>query len=132
MALTICWTHSWFSVTDCRAGPRCQTCSRSIFDQIKDWKAYEEGMGTRCRKTDDYATHYVVRHNPPPYYTRIAEACRKRDVPLHSSTVDLAHDLKTNTLPRFAFITPNTIHDEHDGTIAQGDDWLRYWAGHIT
>lgn len=28
-------------------------------------------------------------------------------------------------LPRVAFVVPNLYHDMHDGTVRQGDDWLR-------
>jgi hypothetical protein len=36
----------------------------------------------------------------------------------------LATDLASNTLPAFSFITPNEINNMHDGTIADGDNWL--------
>jgi acid phosphatase len=30
-------------------------------------------------------------------------------------------------LPAVGLITPNLIHDGHNGTLAQADDWLRSW-----
>jgi acid phosphatase len=30
-----------------------------------------------------------------------------------------------NQLPQVAFVVPNLNHDMHDGTVAQGDAWLR-------
>jgi hypothetical protein len=61
-----------------------------------------------------------VRHNPPPYFTTLAE-CATKDVPYAQFGTDLA----TGSLPAFSFITPNLIDDMHDGTIAQGDEWLK-------
>ena len=33
-------------------------------------------------------------------------------------------DLATGHLPNYSFISPNLIHDTHNGTIAQGDQYL--------
>src|SRR6185369_5121698 len=33
-------------------------------------------------------------------------------------------DLAANKLPKYVFITPNLTNDMHDGTVAQGDQWL--------
>jgi phosphatidylinositol-3-phosphatase len=66
------------------------------------------------------AGEYAVRHNPPPYYTTLAE-CATKDVPYPQ----LASDLAGGTLPAFSFVTPNLIDDMHDGTIAQGNAWLQ-------
>ena len=41
-----------------------------------------------------------------------------------SSSKMLAQDLASGNLPVFAFVTPNLIHDMHDGTVADGDSWL--------
>src|SRR5438046_846491 len=30
-----------------------------------------------------------------------------------------------STLPALCFVIPNQLHDMHDGTIAQGDQWLQ-------
>jgi acid phosphatase len=37
----------------------------------------------------------------------------------------LSSDLAGGTLPAFSFVTPNLIDDMHDGTIADGDTWLK-------
>jgi len=41
---------------------------------------------------------------------------------------DLQTDLDNDTLPAFAFVTPNSVHDMHDGpdptAIQNGDTWL--------
>ena len=38
----------------------------------------------------------------------------------------LAVDLAQNALPAFSFITPNLINDMHNGTLADGDEWLAH------
>jgi phospholipase C len=105
-------------VTDCSPSILCNSSSRSIFGQVPSWKAYEELMPVNCDRAN--SGEYAVRHNPPPYYTTLA-GCATKDVPY----TQLAGDLATRKLPAFSFITPNLIDDMHDGTIAQGDDWLK-------
>src|SRR5262249_15197760 len=61
--------------------------------------------------------------NPPPYLSSLP-ACSTFDVPY----TELQTDLDNDTLPAFAFITPNTVSDMHDGpdptAIQNGDTWL--------
>jgi phospholipase C len=102
---------------DCNPVPGCTTSARSIFSQGETWKAYEQSMPSNCATAN--SGEYAVRHNPPPYYTRLAR-CSSFDVPYSR----LATDLSRGKLPAFSFITPNVINDMHDGTIADGDKWL--------
>ena len=74
-------------------------------------------MPSNCHKTN--SGEYAVRHNPPPYFTKL-RGCATFDVPY----TQLASDLSAGKLPAFSFITPNLIDDMHDGTVAQGDKWL--------
>jgi hypothetical protein len=104
--------------SDCNPSHKCSTSAPSIFSQVPSWKAYEESMPTNCDHRN--AGEYAVRHNPPPYYTTLAE-CATKDVPYPQ----LASDLAGGTLPAFSFVTPNVIDDMHDGTIAQGNAWLQ-------
>ena len=104
--------------SDCEPGGSCETSAQSIFGELPSWRAYEESMPRGCARED--AGEYAVRHNPPPYYTSL-RGCSSHDVPYSALARDLAH----GTLPAFAFITPNLIDDTHDGTVGQGDDWLR-------
>ena len=105
---------SW---ADCSASVVCDTSAASIFGQGETWKAYQESMPSNCARSN--SGEYVVRHNPPPYYEKLS-GCASHDVPY----TQLATDLAANVVPAFSFITPNLIHDMHDGTIAQGDAWL--------
>jgi len=102
---------------DCNPVPGCVTSAASIFGQGETWKAYEESMPSNCDKTN--SGEYAVRHNPPPYFTKLRD-CATFDVPYPQ----LAGDLSAGRLPAFSFITPNLIDDMHDGTVADGDKWL--------
>jgi hypothetical protein len=134
---------------DCSASRRCSTTAPSIFGQGESWKAYEESMPKDCDRSN--SGEYAVRHDPPPYYRKLA-FCKPHhavrhgakvsfDVP-YSGPTGLASDLLRNSLPAFSFVTPNVIDDMHDGSIQQGDTWLsqnlpaifsssEYQAGHV-
>ena len=109
-------------ILDCSPSASCQTSATSIFEQLSSWKAYMESMTTTCQPTGFVG--YAVRHNPPPYLTNLASSCPILDVPYTELQTDLAND----TLPTFAFITPNTVNDGHDGgdpvSIQNSDAWL--------
>jgi len=109
---------SWL---DCSPSVVCDTSAASIFGQGETWKAYQESMPSNCARSN--SGEYAARHNPPPYYEHLS-GCASHDVPY----TQLATDLAASALPAFSFITPNLIHDMHDGTIAQGDAWL---ASHL-
>jgi phospholipase C len=104
--------------SDCNPSKKCSTSAQSILGQTSSWKAYEDSMPSNCYRKDH--GEYAVRHNPAPYFTQLTD-CNANDVPY----TKLAADLSKGTLPAFSFITPNLIHDMHDGTVAQGDSWLR-------
>jgi len=102
---------------DCNPVPGCVAGAASIFGQGETWKAYQESMPSNCDPAN--SGEYAVRHNPPPYFNTL-QGCATFDVPY----TQLAADLAGNNLPAFSFITPNLINDMHDGTIADGDNWL--------
>ncbi len=104
--------------SDCNPSASCSTSSQSIFGQTSSWRAYEDSMPSDCDPHNQ--ANYAVRHNPAPYYTTL-KGCAKKDVPYGQ----LARDLARGKLPAFSFITPNLMHDMHDGTIAQGNAWLK-------
>ena len=104
--------------SDCSPSRACGTPAPSVFAQVRSWKAYEQSMPRHCDRADTGA--YAVRHDPPPYYLALA-SCARDDVGYGR----LAPDLARGRLAAFSFLTPNLIDDMHDGTIAQGDGWLR-------
>jgi hypothetical protein len=76
-------------------------------------RSLQESMPSNCFQTD--SGQYVVRHNPHAYYVNLGGDCGRYNVPL-ADPPDLS--------ARFTFVTPNLVHDMHDGTVADGDSWL--------
>jgi hypothetical protein len=87
----------------------------SIFSQTgTSWQALSESMPVNCDRANAYP--YMVKHNPAPYYASAAAECSRQNSPLPTTPTFAA---------RYTFVTPNMVHDMHDGTIAQGDAWLK-------
>ena len=105
----------------CSAGPHVQ----SIFSQVPSWKAYEESMPAPCDRAN--SGEYAVRHNPPPYFEAVTGTCAANDVAFSQ----FASDLAAGNLAAFSFVTPNLTDDTHDGSVADGDRWLRTTVGDI-
>ncbi|MEO8840965.1 MAG: alkaline phosphatase family protein [Kofleriaceae bacterium] len=103
-----------------------------IADQLEmqglSWKAYMESMGSPCGLASNYP--YEPKHDPFVYFddingwdgTTFQPSTRCNTHVVDYSELD--KDLAANTVPKYAFITPNMIDDMHDGTVKQGDDWL--------
>ena len=122
-----------FGVLDDRDPASHHLASTShLADQLElaglTWKTYQEDMGEPC----GLVTHgrYAAKHNPFVYFDDIngwdgtsfqpSQRCIEHVVDYAQLDVDLA-----GTLPSYVFITPNLVNDMHDGTIAQGDQWLK-------
>jgi len=115
---------------DCGPGPGCTYPGPSVFGQAlalgKTARSYEESMPRPCDHAD--SGDYAVRHNPWAYIPGEAASCRSGDVPAGTpSGGPLVSDTRDGTLPTVGLITPNLVHDAHDGTLAQADAWLRLW-----
>jgi hypothetical protein len=113
--------------SDCNPSPACSAGPyvQSIFSQVPSWKAYEESMPAPCDRAN--SGEYAVRHNPPPYFQAVTGNCAANDVAFSQFATDLA----AGNLPAFSFVTPNLIDDAHDGSVADGDRWLRTTVGNI-
>ena len=85
------------------------------------WRAYMEALGPGCF---DSPPPYDGDHNPFAYY---GGRCPDNVVPFSELSQDL-----TATATRFSWIGPDACHDQHDCSIAAGDDWLRQTVGMIT
>lgn len=114
--------------------------TQSIFQLAKSsggsWKSYQESMRSNCAQSDGGG--YAFKHNPAAFYTQIRSDCNALDVPIAAINCEetanggcaspgknaLTNDITAGNLPTFAFITPNLDNDMHDGTVAQGDNWL--------
>lgn len=109
----------------------CTTSADSIFSQLgSNWRSYSESMPANCyRHTTPL---YAPRHSPAVYYTAVAAACAKQDVPLGTtSSGNLLNDIHSG-LPALSTVTPNINDDMHNGTIQQGDAWMQSWLPIIT
>ena len=72
--------------------------------------------------------NYDANHNPWVYFPSEASLCKADDVPAGTTTAGaLVSDVRRGRLPTVGLITPNLIHDAHNGTLAQADAWLRSW-----
>lgn len=103
----------------------CQVSSRNIVDQMESagvsWKAYLEDMPGPCFH-GAFSGGYAKKHNPFAYYDDVAgnpARCR-RMVPL----TQLAADLRSASLPTYAWISPNLCNDSHDCNVRTGDRFL--------
>lgn len=91
------------------------------------FKSYAESL-PYSGYTGLYATHYVKRHAPLPYYTDMAKSSLIKD---HQSSAHLATDIANGTLPNFGFITPNLLDDMHNcpnglnACMQTADAWLK-------
>jgi hypothetical protein len=114
---------------------RCQTrvCPQpqlTLFEQVAarglEWRAYEGGMVGNCAL--ESSGLYMVRHNPAAYFTRIRSDCARWDVPIGTpASGELATAVADDTLPAFAFITPDACDDMHTCPVAAGEKWLQTW-----
>jgi acid phosphatase len=110
--------------TDC-----FQQAPNLVVDRVtpsgRTWRAYMESMPSPGFIGDAYP--YLQKHDPFIYYDdlRTDSAQLANVVPYSQLAADLS---SATTTPVFGWITPNMLHDMHDGTVAQGDAWL---AGQI-
>jgi phosphatidylinositol-3-phosphatase len=88
----------------------------SIFSQLGPggWRALMESMPGTCR-LQSVLPEYYARHNAPAFYSNVARACERYDVPLEK-TPDLS--------ARFTFVAPNSCHSMHTCAVATGDAWF--------
>lgn len=108
----------------------CETCFQNapnIADEIemsgRTWKAYMESMPSPCYIGDSPDGLYAQKHDPFIYYNDIRNnqaRCMAGVVPFTQFGIDLSN----NTLPNYAWITPNMCDDGHDCQLSVMDAWL--------
>jgi hypothetical protein len=109
----------------------------NLFSQVgasgRTWRAYEQGYPGGCfagssapavADGDGKAGSYVRRHNPAVSYTRISGTAACTHIVGLAAFDPAAANL--------SFVTPNLINDMHDGTVADGDNFLRSFLPRIT
>jgi Phosphoesterase family. len=110
----------------------------NLFDQVeasgRTWRAYEQGYPGNCFTGSSsgavadgvgQAGAYVRKHDPAISYTSInGNSARCGNIANLASFDPAAAD--------FEFITPNLINDMHDGSVQDGDNFLRAFLPEIT
>ncbi len=110
----------------------------NIFDQVQSsgrtWRAYMQGYPGNCFTGSSSSSvsdgpgksgAYVRKHDPAIIYTSISGNGAKCANITKLSSFDPA-------AASFEFITPNMINDMHDGSIADGDNFLKAFLPQIT
>jgi hypothetical protein len=122
-------------LTDDATNPLFQTLPTvSIFEQIKKakltWKSYQESAEANCSLTG--MGLYAARHDPVLFFPALRTDCSFNDIAIptltnaqNGPTGKLIDDIKNNTLPTFAYVTPNLNNDMHNGSVKLGDAWLQ-------
>jgi phosphatidylinositol-3-phosphatase len=86
------------------------------------WVGYMESMPSACY-TGGSAGGYALKHNPFGFFTdNYVGACHIQPYPGASGLVSA---LNGPSAPAFVWITPNSTNDMHDGSVQQGDAWLK-------
>jgi hypothetical protein len=98
---------------------------RELVKAGKTWKAYEESIPAPAYLGPDQSP-YVRRHDPFSYLSDVQNSATQAAniVPF----TQFASDLAGNTLPQYAFISPNLNNDAHNGTLAAADSWLQKYV----
>ncbi len=100
---------------DCAPSASCQSTQDNIFHQLAgNWSVWAESMPKPCYKSN--TTSYVPRHTAAPYYTDLSAECATHDIVLPASPVISS---------AFTLVAPNMVDDMHNGTLTQGDAWLK-------
>lgn len=113
---------STYGIADDKGPGAHQLKGASVFSQAlnhgKTSRTYADSMPSNCYLSN--AGTYAVRHNPWTYFVDSRTWCRKYDTPVARFGADAAN----GTLPNLGFLIPDVVHDAHDGTLAQADEWI--------
>jgi phosphatidylinositol-3-phosphatase len=120
---------------DCLPVSTCTFSGPSVFGQAiahgASARSYEESMPMSCDHDD--SGNYDVNHNPWTYFPNESRLCKVGDIPAGTvRTGALLADVRDGSLPTVGLISPNLIHDGHNGTLLQADTWLHTWVPVLT
>jgi acid phosphatase len=87
----------------------------------KTWKAYEESL-PYAGYVGPSKGNYQENHDPFSYFTDVVNSSEKLNI---VPFTQLATDISNNSLPNYAFITPNGLDDGHNGSLSTADTWLK-------
>lgn len=89
--------------------------ARELLDNGKTFIGYSEGLpaagSTACSNGG-----YQRKHNPWSYFSNVPTSTNQ---PFSAFPTDFSQ------LPTVSYVVPDQLHDMHDGTIAQADQWLQ-------
>jgi phosphatidylinositol-3-phosphatase len=108
--------------SDCNS---CDNSAASLPGQLEaariPWKAYFESIpspGFAGKGVGDYSKHY----NPFAYSEQVGEGAVAREHIVDFGS--LRSDLRRGSLPRFSWITPDLVHDGHNGSVRASDRYV--------
>ena len=120
--------------TDDDASPTNSTATehhlvRYLQDAGISWRTSQEDIdGSICPLTRDASTgRYAPKHTPFVFFRDVTENNDPKSsycIAHNRPFAKLATDLRTNTVARYNFITPNLCNDMHDCGVQAGDTWL--------
>jgi phosphatidylinositol-3-phosphatase len=94
--------------------------ARQLIAKGYRWRSYQEDLPYPGFAGVSYA-NYVRRHNPIIDFTDTCARGQNTDsVPFD----ELTTDIRNHATPNYAYVTPNLLHDAHNGTLAAADTWL--------
>ncbi len=93
---------------------------RQLLDSSKTYSTYSEGLpsvGFNGATSGEYAR----KHNPAANWIGTGT----NQIPSTSNQPFTAYPSDFTTLPAVSIVIPNLLDDMHDGSISQGDTWLK-------
>jgi phosphatidylinositol-3-phosphatase len=112
--------------SDCGGGLDSPTVASQLDASGRRWAGYFENL-PYAGYVGGTVEGYVQHHDPFVYFTSLATSRTVQDhiLPLADLTASLADP------PAFSLVEPDAQHNMHDGTIAEGDAWIRETIGAI-
>jgi phosphatidylinositol-3-phosphatase len=120
------------------------TANNNVFHQAQvtgdSWRGYNESMPSACAANTGSAPTYKSGHSPAFWYTDLrspTNTCKRNDLSMTALNADIAAD----TLPTYAWVTPNLCDDMHwaaacgypqTSRVAVGDAWLSQLVPRLT
>ena len=117
------WLVAGQQVTEDNATTSCFAVNNLVRQLLLagyDWRSYQEDL-PYAGFQGLASGQYLRRHNP---LIDFKESCAGSQVNHSVPYPELHSDMATGHLPNFAYITPNTGDDAHNGTLAASDAWL--------
>ena len=99
---------------------------RELVAAGKTWKSYAESLPF-TGSTDAGSFPYKKGHNPFAYLTDVVNDSTQKQNLVAMSQFNA--DVAAGRLPTFSFVVPNELHNAHDGSLADADQWLQQNIG---